>query len=144
MTDNTAPVFGEDEGGNDPPEAIVLAEATLVTVTGAQGSTVGGTRGALKFEVHPELTDGLFAYIGQQAFNVTFGRTGLGDGLTIGTYTIRGDAEGAARAFINLVVPQNQVTRMMKAAAGLVGHNGRLVLGPSQVTLDEVLTARAE
>jgi hypothetical protein len=151
MTDTAQMEIGTTDpdmiGAEDAPAEAYVLEATLVSHNEAGGSASGGTRTTIKFEVHEEDLAQLVAakVVGQRAFDVTFLRTKFGEGLTISAYNGRPDEDGAGRAWITLSVPENQSHLLAVIhTKKLTKKSGALILGPSQVTIDEVLTKKAE
>lgn len=146
MAESQVPAFGEDEVVDVPENGFVL-QATLVSHSESGGSASGGTKSSIKFEVHEEdLAQLILAQaIGQRAFDVTFVKADLGDGLTISSYSGRADENGAGRSWIVLSVPENQQHLMAAIhSRKLTQVHGPLVLDPAQVTMDELLTKKAE
>ncbi|MGV0985041.1 MAG: hypothetical protein ACOYB2_10830 [Limnohabitans sp.] len=144
---NQPPVFGEDPPAPEVPAEAFVLNATLVSATQSAGSASGGTKMPLKFEVHGEELAGLIGEgaFGQQSFDVTFEKADFGTGVTLASGSIRKDEDGAGRSWIVLIVPETEQPKLSAIASRrMVGLHGQLILEPTNVTLDEVLTKRAE
>lgn len=138
-----AEVLGDEPG--DRPTFKMKARCMISTIRA--GSTTGGSTAATRFQVSVPDAAVLAGsgVIGEQAFDVTFGKSDLGDGYTIKQIVFRPDAEGSAIAYLDLIAPQSATrTASLLGAKNLVGKDGDLVLGPSQVTMEELLVKRAE
>lgn len=119
--------------------------ATLASLSAAPGSTSGGPKATLKFEIGREAGELLMEAIGEQAFDVTFAKSALGDGFSVSNVTARPDADGAGRCFVTFVVPENQVSKLgLLFKQNLIGRSGDLLLGHSQVTMEDLLAKKAE
>ena len=135
----------EQLGEREPWEGDIAVMATCGPVSVRPSSTSGGVRGSVRFEMPLDTAEDLMSAIGQRAFDVTFAKAGLGDGYTISRVSGRPDADGAARAFVDFQAPETATPKLGSLLSrGLVGTAGKLVLGSSQVTMDEILTKRAE
>lgn len=136
----------EGEEGDSAPDVekgAVTIFATLVDVAGHTGSTQAGATGTLKFQCEPSDAQDLFGYMGEQAFDVTFDKAGLGKGLTIRSVTGRPDADGSPVSAFILNVPTTEIIGLAACfTRGLIGKHSKLVMDASQLSFD--LTKRAE
>lgn len=126
------------------PEDIQI-KATLKSVSAAKGSTASGATGKLNFECHMGAGEQLFPLVGAESFQVTFGKTDLGEGMSLATVRSRPDENGISRAFFVLLVPETLMPALgLLFSRSLIGTNADLVLGRTQTTLDDQLTRKAD
>lgn len=139
------PAFDKDPAERPAWEGDVTIMATCGPVNGRPSSTTGGVRGRVRFELHTEDAANLFESIGQRAFDLTFAKAHLGDGYTVANLNGRPDADGAGRAFIDFEAPETSARNLGALfSRGLIGTKGKLVLGNSQTSMDEILTKKAD
>lgn len=141
------PAFEEEpeSEGRSPWEGDVKLAATCAGVSGRPASTTGGARGAVKFEIDSTEAQRFFDAMGQTAFDLTFDKAHLGDGYSVTAVSGRPDADGDGRAFVSFSAPETSMKALGSLfTRGLIGKHGTLLCGTSQVTMNELLTTRAE
>lgn len=145
--DRSSPSDQEMTSGGDTGPSFKIAKARCLNVSIRAGSTTGGTTPTARFQISEQDAAEIIAegVIGRTAFDIEFGqRTPLGDGWTIKSIAVRPDADGAAIAWLGLVAPSTATrTASLLGAKDLVAKEGPLLLKPSAVTMEEMLTKKA-
>ena len=126
------------------PEPVKI-QATLLSLSVAKGNTESGATAKVNFQIVPESAAALSGRLGNESFEVTFAKEGLGDGYTIVGIRFRTDANGAAVAFMTLLATQTAMPALsLLLAHSQIGASAKLVMESHQTTLNDQLTRKAD